>query len=146
MVTGPIIRMGNIEVNTEVQLGTGSNGTIVFAGMFDGREVAVKRMLIQFYDIASQETRLLRESDDLVNHRRSKESFPNSGMTEANERLSIGFKPIFELFLIIQSGFSSSYSRRSKPFLFIVIFNRVAPFKDIPSGVFSIEQLIDALL
>ncbi|KND89979.1 Serine/threonine-protein kinase ppk4 [Tolypocladium ophioglossoides CBS 100239] len=66
-VTGPIIRMGNIEVNTEVQLGTGSNGTLVFAGNFDGREVAVKRMLIQFYDIASQETRLLRESDDHPN-------------------------------------------------------------------------------
>ncbi|KAK0391585.1 hypothetical protein NLU13_1085 [Sarocladium strictum] len=66
-VTGPIIRMGNIEVNTEVQLGTGSNGTLVFAGKFDGREVAVKRMLIQFYDIASQETRLLRESDDHPN-------------------------------------------------------------------------------
>ncbi|ODA82489.1 hypothetical protein RJ55_00996 [Drechmeria coniospora] len=66
-VTGPIIRMGNIEVNTELQLGTGSNGTLVFAGKFDGREVAVKRMLIQFYDIASQETRLLRESDDHPN-------------------------------------------------------------------------------
>ncbi|KAF4964461.1 hypothetical protein FZEAL_10868 [Fusarium zealandicum] len=66
-VTGPIIRMGNIEVNTEQQLGTGSNGTLVFAGKFDGRDVAVKRMLIQFYDIASQETRLLRESDDHPN-------------------------------------------------------------------------------
>ncbi|OAA60869.1 serine/threonine-protein kinase [Cordyceps fumosorosea ARSEF 2679] len=66
-ITGPIMRMGNIEVNTEIQLGTGSNGTLVFAGRFDGREVAVKRMLIQFYDIASQETRLLRESDDHPN-------------------------------------------------------------------------------
>ncbi|KAH8736180.1 hypothetical protein BGZ61DRAFT_513437 [Ilyonectria robusta] len=66
-VTGPIIRMGNIEVNTDEQLGTGSNGTLVFAGKFDGRDVAVKRMLIQFYDIASQETRLLRESDDHPN-------------------------------------------------------------------------------
>ncbi|KAH7134021.1 hypothetical protein EDB81DRAFT_89502 [Dactylonectria macrodidyma] len=66
-VTGPIIRMGNIEVNTDEQLGTGSNGTLVFAGRFDGRDVAVKRMLIQFYDIASQETRLLRESDDHPN-------------------------------------------------------------------------------
>ncbi|KAF4460347.1 IRE kinase [Fusarium albosuccineum] len=66
-VTGPIIRMGNIEVNTDEQLGTGSNGTLVFAGKFDGREVAVKRMLIQFYDIASQETKLLRESDDHPN-------------------------------------------------------------------------------
>ncbi|OAQ96938.1 hypothetical protein LLEC1_03624 [Akanthomyces lecanii] len=66
-VTNPIVRMGNIEVDTEVQLGTGSNGTLVFAGRFDGRDVAVKRMLIHFYDIASQETRLLRESDDHPN-------------------------------------------------------------------------------
>ncbi|GAB0136714.1 hypothetical protein EsDP_00005007 [Epichloe bromicola] len=66
-VSGSVIRMGNIEVNTDEQLGTGSNGTLVFAGRFDGREVAVKRMLIQFYDIASQETRLLRESDDHPN-------------------------------------------------------------------------------
>lgn len=70
-VTGPIIRMGNIEVNMDEQLGSGSNGTLVFAGKFDGRDVAVKRMLIQFYDIASQETRLLRESDDHPNGTRS---------------------------------------------------------------------------
>ncbi|PKS06257.1 hypothetical protein jhhlp_007003 [Lomentospora prolificans] len=66
-VAGPIIRMGNIEVDMNEQLGTGSNGTLVFSGKFDGRVVAVKRMLIQFYDIASQETRLLRESDDHPN-------------------------------------------------------------------------------
>lgn len=68
-VSGSVIRMGNIEVNTDEQLGTGSNGTLVFAGKFDGREVAVKRMLIQFVDIASQETKLLRESDDHPNGR-----------------------------------------------------------------------------
>ena len=66
-VAGPIIRMGNIEVDMDDQLGTGSNGTLVFSGKFDGRVVAVKRMLIQFYDIASQETKLLRESDDHPN-------------------------------------------------------------------------------
>ncbi|OAA61766.1 protein kinase and ribonuclease [Niveomyces insectorum RCEF 264] len=66
-VSGPILRMGSLEVNEDQQLGTGSNGTIVFAGKFDGREVAVKRMLVQFYDIASQETKLLRESDDHPN-------------------------------------------------------------------------------
>lgn len=66
-VGNSVIRMGNIEVNTEIQLGSGSNGTLVFAGKFDGRDVAVKRMLIHFYDIASQETRLLRESDDHPN-------------------------------------------------------------------------------
>lgn len=66
-VTGSIIRLGNIEVNTEEQLGTGSNGTLVFAGKIGNRNVAVKRMLIQFYDIASQETRLLEESDNHAN-------------------------------------------------------------------------------
>ncbi|EFW99769.1 protein kinase and ribonuclease [Grosmannia clavigera kw1407] len=66
-VSGPILRMGSLEVDEDQQLGTGSNGTIVFAGRFDGREVAVKRMLVQFYDIASQETKLLRESDDHPN-------------------------------------------------------------------------------
>lgn len=86
-VTGPIIRMGNIEVNTEVQLGTGSNGTLVFAGRFDGREVAVKRMLIQFYDIASQETRLLRESDD---HPNGNSRFPDSPCPVLTERQSSG--------------------------------------------------------
>ncbi|RDL40077.1 Uncharacterized protein BP5553_00056 [Venustampulla echinocandica] len=66
-VSGPIIRIGALEVNTEKLIGTGSNGTMVFEGNFDGRSVAVKRMLIQFFDIASQETKLLRESDDHPN-------------------------------------------------------------------------------
>ena len=66
-INQPIIKLGNLEVNTDEKLGTGSNGTVVFAGRFDGRDVAVKRMLIQFYDIASQETSLLRQSDDHPN-------------------------------------------------------------------------------
>jgi serine/threonine-protein kinase/endoribonuclease IRE1 len=66
-VSGPIIRIASLEVNTDRLIGTGSNGTMVFEGKFDGREVAVKRMLIQFFDIASQETKLLRESDDHPN-------------------------------------------------------------------------------
>lgn len=66
-VSGPVIRVGALVVNTEKLIGTGSNGTMVFEGNFDGREVAVKRMLIQFFDIASQETKLLRESDDHPN-------------------------------------------------------------------------------
>ena len=80
-VGGSIIRMGNIEVNTDEQLGSGSNGTLVFAGKFDGREVAVKRMLIQFYDIASQETRLLRESDDHKNGRSGRNELGNRALT-----------------------------------------------------------------
>jgi serine/threonine-protein kinase/endoribonuclease IRE1 len=69
-VSGHILKMGSLEVNEAEQLGTGSNGTIVFAGKWDGRDVAVKRMLVQFNEIASQETRLLRESDDHPNGRR----------------------------------------------------------------------------
>lgn len=80
-VTSPIMRMGNIEVDTEMQLGTGSNGTLVFAGRFDGRDVAVKRMLIQFYDIASQETRLLRESDDHPNGKSTCQTCPRPTLT-----------------------------------------------------------------
>lgn len=62
-VSGPIINIGGIEVNQDYQLGMGSNGTVVFAGKFHGRDVAVKRMLTQFWDIATQETQLLLESD-----------------------------------------------------------------------------------
>ncbi|KAI1370965.1 hypothetical protein F4677DRAFT_326333 [Hypoxylon crocopeplum] len=62
-VSGPIVKIGGIEVNQDEQLGMGSNGTIVFAGKFHGRDVAVKRMLTQFWDIATQETQLLLESD-----------------------------------------------------------------------------------
>ncbi|KUJ22869.1 uncharacterized protein LY89DRAFT_312690 [Mollisia scopiformis] len=66
-VSGPILRIGALEVDQESCIGIGSNGTMVFKGIFDGREVAVKRMMIQFFDIASQETKLLRESDDHPN-------------------------------------------------------------------------------
>lgn len=62
-VSGPIIEIGGIEVNQDEQLGMGSNGTVVFAGKFHGRDVAVKRMLTQFWEIATQETQLLLESD-----------------------------------------------------------------------------------
>ncbi|KAB8302500.1 hypothetical protein EYC80_005896 [Monilinia laxa] len=66
-VSGSKIRIGALEVDEGKLVGMGSNGTMVFEGKFDGRAVAVKRMLIQFYDIASQETKLLRESDDHPN-------------------------------------------------------------------------------
>ncbi|KAJ5675390.1 Serine/threonine-protein kinase ppk4 [Penicillium macrosclerotiorum] len=59
-----VIRIGRLEVYTDVVLGHGSHGTVVYRGMFDGRNVAVKRMLMEFYDIASHEVGLLQESDD----------------------------------------------------------------------------------
>ncbi|PGG99845.1 IRE protein kinase [Helicocarpus griseus UAMH5409] len=58
------IRIGQLKVHTNKVLGHGSHGTVVYKGSFDGRDVAVKRMLVEFYDIASHEVGLLQESDD----------------------------------------------------------------------------------
>ncbi|KAG0199934.1 bifunctional endoribonuclease/protein kinase ire1 [Mortierella sp. GBA30] len=52
---------------TETVLGYGSHGTVVYKGNYDGRAVAVKRLLIDFYDVAFHEVRLLQESDDHPN-------------------------------------------------------------------------------
>ncbi|CAO3590507.1 unnamed protein product [Absidia cylindrospora] len=52
---------------SESVLGYGSHGTVVYKGVFDGRAVAVKRLLIDFYDVAFQEVKLLQESDDHPN-------------------------------------------------------------------------------
>ncbi|KAJ5820479.1 hypothetical protein N7474_006070 [Penicillium riverlandense] len=59
-----VLRIGRLQVFTDVVLGHGSHGTVVYRGSFDGRNVAVKRMLMEFYDIASHEVGLLQESDD----------------------------------------------------------------------------------
>lgn len=48
-------------------LGYGSAGTVILQGSFQNRPVAVKRLLIDFYDIASREIQLLSESDDHPN-------------------------------------------------------------------------------
>jgi serine/threonine-protein kinase/endoribonuclease IRE1 len=61
------IRIGQLKVYTDTVLGHGSHGTVVYKGTFDGRDVAVKRMLVEFYDIASHEVGLLQESDDHSN-------------------------------------------------------------------------------
>ncbi|KAI1361446.1 hypothetical protein F5Y08DRAFT_17431 [Xylaria arbuscula] len=66
-VSQSIININDIEVNQNMQLGTGSNGTVVFAGKFHGRNIAVKRMLSQFWDVAYQETRLLVDCDEHTN-------------------------------------------------------------------------------
>ncbi|KKK17041.1 hypothetical protein AOCH_004423 [Aspergillus ochraceoroseus] len=59
-----VLGIGRLKVFTDVVLGHGSHGTVVYRGSFDGRDVAVKRMLVEFYDIASHEVGLLQESDD----------------------------------------------------------------------------------
>lgn len=66
-VTGPVINIGHLSVNLDATLGHGGHGTMVFKGSFGGREVAVKRMLKEFYDVASHEVSLLQQHDDHPN-------------------------------------------------------------------------------
>lgn len=56
----------NLTVSDKV-LGYGSSGTVVFEGKFQGRPVAVKRMLLDFCDLADREIKLLTESDNHSN-------------------------------------------------------------------------------
>jgi hypothetical protein len=48
---------------TDKILGYGSHGTIVLEGAFEGRQVAIKRMLADFYEVADHEVKMLQESD-----------------------------------------------------------------------------------
>ena len=57
----------NLEIQTDQVLGHGSGGTLVFEGKFEGRDVAVKRMLGQYSELASQEVSLLEQSEDHPN-------------------------------------------------------------------------------
>jgi serine/threonine-protein kinase/endoribonuclease IRE1 len=66
-VTLPVVQIGHLKVQMDNVLGYGSQGTVVYKGSFGGRDVAVKRMLQEFYDIASHEVGLLQESDDHPN-------------------------------------------------------------------------------
>ena len=63
---GGIIKVGRLQIGPGV-LGYGSGGTIVFEGMLDGREVAVKRLLRQFYELAQKEIKALILSDEHPN-------------------------------------------------------------------------------
>ncbi|KAK9244002.1 hypothetical protein V1506DRAFT_542850 [Lipomyces tetrasporus] len=64
--SGASYKINSLEV-TDAVVGYGSHGTVVYKGMFENREVAVKRMLLDFYDVASHEVSLLQESDDHPN-------------------------------------------------------------------------------
>ncbi|KAJ1736620.1 bifunctional endoribonuclease/protein kinase ire1 [Coemansia sp. Benny D160-2] len=56
------VRLGAISLSDQV-LGYGSHGTVVYRGEFQGRAVAVKRLLLDFYDVADHEVQVLQESD-----------------------------------------------------------------------------------
>ncbi|XP_075231687.1 serine/threonine-protein kinase/endoribonuclease IRE1-like [Lycorma delicatula] len=57
------VRVGKITFHMKNVLGKGCEGTFVFRGEFDGRAVAVKRLLPECFTVADREVCLLRESD-----------------------------------------------------------------------------------
>jgi len=61
------IKVGNISFDPLSILGKGCEGTFVYKGKFDNRDVAVKRVLAACFSIADREVELLRESDEHPN-------------------------------------------------------------------------------
>lgn len=61
------IQINNLIIDTDDIIGHGSAGTCVFTGHFEGNEVAVKRMLSQYYELASQEVSFLQQREDHPN-------------------------------------------------------------------------------
>jgi len=64
---GHTVKVGNIQFDPNAVLGKGCEGTFVFKGRFDTRDVAVKRVLAACFSIADREVDLLRESDEHPN-------------------------------------------------------------------------------
>ncbi|XP_069808178.1 serine/threonine-protein kinase/endoribonuclease IRE1 isoform X2 [Dendropsophus ebraccatus] len=62
-----IVTVGKISFNPRDVLGHGAEGTIVYRGRFDNRDVAVKRILPECFSFADREVQLLRESDENPN-------------------------------------------------------------------------------
>ncbi|KAG9472052.1 hypothetical protein GDO78_021525 [Eleutherodactylus coqui] len=61
------VTVGKISFNPRDVLGHGAEGTIVYRGTFDNRDVAVKRILPECFSFADREVQLLRESDEYPN-------------------------------------------------------------------------------
>ncbi|KAK1802546.1 hypothetical protein P4O66_004201 [Electrophorus voltai] len=62
-----VLNIGKISFSPAEVLGHGTAGTFVFRGHFDGRRVAVKRILPECMEFAEREVQLLRESDEHPN-------------------------------------------------------------------------------
>ncbi len=56
--------VGRLKIDTQTCLGNGSSGTVVFPGEFDGREVAVKRIVRSTHSLAAKEIKHLLSSDE----------------------------------------------------------------------------------
>jgi serine/threonine-protein kinase/endoribonuclease IRE1 len=56
--------VGRLKIDTRLCLGNGSSGTVVFPGQFDGREVAVKRIVRSTHSLAAKEIKHLLSSDE----------------------------------------------------------------------------------
>lgn len=61
---GPVVQVGTLTICTNVILGYGSLGTIVYEGRFDHRTVAIKRMLRPFHEVATKEISALIVADN----------------------------------------------------------------------------------
>ncbi len=66
-VSGSQVRVGHLTICTDQILGYGSLGTIVYRGKFEHRDVAVKRMLRPFHEVATKEIATLIVSDNHPN-------------------------------------------------------------------------------
>ena len=58
-----VVKIGPMEVDTGAILGHGSHGTVVYTGTLHGRAVAVKRVLLEYVQVAEKEMDLLIASD-----------------------------------------------------------------------------------
>ncbi|KAK9885458.1 hypothetical protein WA026_010953 [Henosepilachna vigintioctopunctata] len=58
-----MVKVGKISFHPDQLLGKGCEGTFVYRGEFDSRQVAVKRLLPDCFTFADREVALLRESD-----------------------------------------------------------------------------------
>uniref|UniRef100_A0A8C6XTR9 non-specific serine/threonine protein kinase n=1 Tax=Naja naja TaxID=35670 RepID=A0A8C6XTR9_NAJNA len=62
-ISPEVVTVGKLSFRPQEVLGRGAGGTFVFRGRFDGRDVAVKRLLPESVRLLDREVQLLRESD-----------------------------------------------------------------------------------